>query len=140
MRVGHARATGRYRSTNLYRLAELLADPEQGRSLGYLLLTATPMQLDPFELYSLIELLDPTLFADEADFEEHRSELRGLNATVDRLDRWDLIDDRRAGRGSRRCRLVPRRSSEADGRFGDGGRPCASSARSCAASIASARC
>lgn len=83
---------GRYRSTNLYRLAEMLADPEQGRALGYLLLTATPMQLDPFELYSLIELLDPTLFADERDFEEHRSELRGLNTTVDRLDRWELID------------------------------------------------
>lgn len=92
----HARRTregeGRFRSTNLYRLAELLADPEQGKALGYLLLTATPMQLDPFELYSLIELLDPTLFADEADFEQHRSELRGLNVAVDRLDRWDLIE------------------------------------------------
>ena len=36
-----------------------------GTSRGCLLLTATPMQLDPFELYSLIELLDPTLFPDE---------------------------------------------------------------------------
>lgn len=93
----HARRTregvGRYRSTNLYRLAEALADPDQGQALGYLLLTATPMQLDPFELYSMIELLDPTLFADELDFEDHRSELAGLNATVDRLDRWSSLDD-----------------------------------------------
>ena len=93
----HARRTregvGRYRSTNLYRLAEALADPEQGKSLGYLLLTATPMQLDPFELYSLIELLDPTLFADENDFEQHRAELRGLNLTVDRLNRWGTLDE-----------------------------------------------
>jgi hypothetical protein len=37
------------------------------------------MQLDPFELYSLIELLDPTLFADQRDFEEHRS-LRALGS------------------------------------------------------------
>ena len=92
----HARRThegeGRYRSRNLYRLAEALADPDLGRSLGYLLLTATPMQLDPFELYSLIELLDPTLFADERDFDEHRSELAGLNATVDALDRWEKLD------------------------------------------------
>ena len=74
----HARRTreseGNYRSTNLYRLAESLANPEMGRSLGYLMLTATPMQLDPFELYSLIELLDPALFADERDFEDHRGQ------------------------------------------------------------------
>ncbi len=93
----HARRTregeGRYRSTNLYRLAEALADPEQGHSIGFLLLTATPMQLDPFELYSLIDLLDPTLFADPRDFEEHRSELRGLNLTVDRIDRWPTLDE-----------------------------------------------
>jgi len=74
----HARRTreseGNYRATNLYRLAESLANPEMGRSLGYLMLTATPMQLDPFELYSLIELLDPALFADERDFEDHRGQ------------------------------------------------------------------
>lgn len=91
----HARRTretkGNYRSTNLFRLAEALADPEVGRTQGYLLLTATPMQLDPFELYSLIELLDPTLFADEEDFEDHRAELAGLNRTVDMVRRWELI-------------------------------------------------
>ncbi len=43
----HARRTregvGKYRSTNLYRLAELLAAPDVGRSLGYLML----LDLDP---------------------------------------------------------------------------------------------
>ena len=93
----HARRTregeGRYRSTKLYRLAEALADPDQGRSLGFLMLTATPMQLDPFELYSLIELLDPTLFADERDFEDHRSQLAGLNQTVDLVRRWESLTE-----------------------------------------------
>ena len=101
----HARRTregvGRYRSTNLYRLAEMLADPEMGRSLGYLMLTATPMQLDPFELYSLIELLDPTLFSDEHDFDEHRSELAGLNQTVDMVRRWERLPDEKRAQARR---------------------------------------
>ena len=37
------------------------------------------MQLHPFELYSLIELLDPTLFPSYEDFDDHRKELAGLN-------------------------------------------------------------
>ena len=56
-----------------------------------LLLTATPMQLHRFELYSLIELLDPALFPTFADFETHANELRGLNATVERLKRWPTL-------------------------------------------------
>ena len=72
-----------WRTTRLYELAELLTDPSLGRAQAFLLLTATPMQLDPSELYSLIELLDPALFPDFADFEEHRSQLAGLNGDVD---------------------------------------------------------
>ena len=78
--------------TRLYRLGELLADPSTGRSQGFLLLTATPMQLHPFELYSLIELLDPTLFPDYDEFDEHRSQLAGLNATVDAVKRWPTLE------------------------------------------------
>lgn len=44
--------------TKNYRFAEALKD----RCSSMLLLTATPMQLDPYEFYSLIELLDPTIF------------------------------------------------------------------------------
>jgi SNF2 family DNA or RNA helicase len=73
--------------TNLYRLAEEISDPDLARAQAMLLLTATPMALHPFELYSLIELLDPALFPTFADFEENRSALRGLNATVEGIRR-----------------------------------------------------
>ena len=51
------------------------------------------MQLHPFELYSLIELLDPALFPTFDDFDEHRQQLRGLNATVERFKRFAEIDE-----------------------------------------------
>ena len=78
--------------TRLYKLAEQLADPSNAGTQGLLLLTATPMQLHPFELYSLIELIDPTLFPDYNEFEDHRSQLAGLNATVDAVKRWPTLD------------------------------------------------
>src|SRR5207253_9575185 len=85
----HARRTyqgvNKMSSTNAYRLAELISDPDLARAQAMLLLTATPMQLHPFELYSLIELLDPALFPTYEDFDRHRRDLRGLNATVERL-------------------------------------------------------
>jgi SNF2 family DNA or RNA helicase len=93
----HARRTyqgaNRTTSTNAYRLAEAISDPDMARAQAMLLLTATPMQLHPFELYSLIELLDPALFPTFADFERHRGELRGLNATTERLRRFDVLDE-----------------------------------------------
>lgn len=81
----------RYTETNLYRLASALADPDMGRALGFLLLTATPMQLHRFELYSLIELLDPALFVNFEDFDKHAGSLAGLNATVDAVRRWEQL-------------------------------------------------
>jgi superfamily II DNA or RNA helicase len=80
--------------TRLWTLAEMLADPSSAGTQALLLLTATPMQLHPFELYSLIELIDPTLFPDYFEFEEHRSQLAGLNATVDAVKRWPTLDTR----------------------------------------------
>ncbi len=92
----HARRTwegdGRYRSTNLYSLAQDLSDDSGGGASNLLFLTATPMQLDTFELYSLVELLDPTLFPDFGDFEAHRRSLAGLNATADLVRRWSSLD------------------------------------------------
>jgi SNF2 family DNA or RNA helicase len=87
------RANRREGETNLYRLAARLADPELALSSSMLLLTATPMQLDRSELYSLIELLDPTLFTDPQDLVEHTDELAGLNRTVDMLRRWPGLSD-----------------------------------------------
>src|SRR5437763_4538798 len=87
----HARRTydgdGRYSATNLYSLAQALSDQTGGGASNLLFLTATPMQLATFELYSLVELLDPTLFADFGDFEQHRTSLAGLNATADLVRR-----------------------------------------------------
>jgi SNF2 family DNA or RNA helicase len=57
----------KHTATNLYRLVEALADPDLGRAQAFMLLTATPMQLHRYELYSLIELLDPALFPDYQD-------------------------------------------------------------------------
>ena len=88
----HARRTwegkSRYSDTQLYRLASRLADPERTTNSAMLLLTATPMQLHPFELYSLIELLDPALFSDFDDFESHADERAGLNRAVELILRW----------------------------------------------------
>lgn len=84
----HARVhrSGRRRSeTHLYRAVRDLAAPDAFSKRAALFLTATPMQLDSGELYSLIELLDPALFPTEEHFNEHRSELPGLNRLVQEL-------------------------------------------------------
>jgi SNF2 family DNA or RNA helicase len=72
--------------TNLYHLVSALADPEIAHSRGLLLLTATPMQLHRFELYSLVELLDPTLFATFGDFVDHVDSVAELNSLVAELE------------------------------------------------------
>ena len=75
-----------YRLTKLYRLVEsLIASPEHIRR-PVLLLTATPMQLQYEELYSLIEMLNPTLFASEDDFIRHirsRSDISKLTENLE---------------------------------------------------------
>lgn len=97
----HARRTwhseSRYSETNLYKMAEMLSDPEMGRSTGLLFLTATPMQLHRFELYSLVELLDPALFPNFWDFEEHCGSLAGLNRAAENVRLWETLgNDARA--------------------------------------------
>jgi len=91
----HARrqweGASRYSETKLYQLAEMLADPDMGKARAMLFLTATPMQLSTFELYSLVELLDPALFPGFPEFERHRQELAGLNSTVDGVRRWNSL-------------------------------------------------
>jgi len=93
----HARRTWqgtyKYTTTNLYRLAETLAEPEAGKSTGVLLLTATPMQLHRFELFSLIELLDLALFTNFDDFEDHCESLAGLNQTCENVKRIHKLSD-----------------------------------------------
>jgi ATP-dependent helicase HepA len=81
----HARVHKDGTRTQLVRLVQaLIARPEASRRAA-LMLTATPLQLDRAELYSLVEMLDPVLFASPADFDSHLSSLAGLNQTVERL-------------------------------------------------------
>ena len=88
----HARRTlENLAGTRLFRLVQALAEPQHAASRAMLFLTATPMQLHPFELYSLIELLDPTLFPSYDDFDEHRQRLAGLNQAVDSIRRWPAL-------------------------------------------------
>jgi len=46
---------------------------------GMLLLTATPMQLHDYELYSMVELVEPGLFDDYGHFVESREEIAKIN-------------------------------------------------------------
>ena len=73
--------------TKLYKLANLLRD----QIFGLLLLTATPMQLHPFELYSLIELIDPSLYKNFKDFERYRKDIPHLNNLMKDLLEWETV-------------------------------------------------
>ncbi len=84
----HARVrhSGRRREeTRLYKAVRRLVAPDGFSQRAALLLTATPMQLDSRELYSLVELLDEALFPTEEHFHQHRQELPGLNKMVQDL-------------------------------------------------------
>src|SRR5207253_2119587 len=61
-----------------YRLLDDLRD----KIGGLLLLTATPMQLHDFELYSMIELVEPGLFGTYSDFVESRGEIASIKRAV----------------------------------------------------------
>ncbi len=72
-------------TTRLYRLVRELTDRSLYPDRAALFLTATPMQLESHELYSLVEMLDPALFPSEEDFDRHRSQVQGLSRLVETL-------------------------------------------------------
>ena len=76
-------------TTEAYRLAEQLRSSTD----ALLLLTATPLQIDPFELYALLDLLDPTLFPDYAEFERYRQQIPALNRMIQQLDGFDALPE-----------------------------------------------
>jgi len=79
--------------TQLFRLVdELVARPEFTRR-ACLFLTATPLQLDRYELYSLAEMLDPILFSSADDFVRHIDSLSGLNRMAERLQTRQPAND-----------------------------------------------
>lgn len=63
------RGRAKVRHTQTY----LLGEAASGKAGSVLFLTATPLQLRSFELYSLLELVDPSLFEGFQDFERFRS-------------------------------------------------------------------
>jgi superfamily II DNA or RNA helicase len=75
------------KTTQAYRLADELKELVP----GLLLLTATPMQLHPFELYSLIELVEPGLFPTFGVYARQHAELPSLNRLVRGLLSWDTL-------------------------------------------------
>lgn len=58
---------------------------------GLLLLTATPMQLHHFELFSLVDLVEPGLFASFSDFEQRRRDLPRLNTLMKCMLDWEAL-------------------------------------------------
>src|SRR5205085_708615 len=89
----HARVHADGSRTLLWRLVnELVARPECARRSA-LMLTATPLQLNRTELYSMVEMLDPVLFASPGDFASHVESLAGLNRTVERLEGRLVLED-----------------------------------------------
>ncbi len=83
----HFAGPGRYRATQAYDLAEELKD----RVHGLLALTATPMQLHPFELYSLIELIEPGLYPSYEAYDRRRADLPVLNEAMKTLMGWPTL-------------------------------------------------
>src|SRR6266487_3780956 len=77
------------RTTQAYRLADELKELVN----GLLLLTATPMQVHPFELYSLIELVEPGLFPTFRSYDSLRGYLPRLNALMKDLKSWNALSD-----------------------------------------------
>lgn len=75
-------------TTQAYRMAEGLRDVTS----GLLLLSATPMQLHPIELYGLIELVEPGLFPTFASFQRQRKKIPKVNELMRTLDGWDFLD------------------------------------------------
>lgn len=77
----------RVSTTKAYRLADELKEIVN----GLLLLTATPMQLHPYELYSLIELVEPGLVSTFDEYEVKRGYLPQLNDVMKSLKGWETL-------------------------------------------------
>ncbi|MFX0098324.1 MAG: DEAD/DEAH box helicase [Candidatus Hodarchaeota archaeon] len=81
-------ATGSHRRTKNYDLGETMSN----NSRLALFLTATPLQLDPFELFSLIELLDPALFPKYSTFLDFKEKISHYNLVLANLNRFGKLN------------------------------------------------
>lgn len=75
-------STGNYRNTLNYELAYNLSQ----NSHSLLLLSATPLQLHSFELYSLIELIQREAFDNFSDFEHFRKDMPFINLLITNIN------------------------------------------------------
>jgi superfamily II DNA or RNA helicase len=103
------------RTTHAYRLGETLSP----RTSSFLLLTATPLQLHDFELFSLIELIDPALFQDYLSFVAYRPLVGAANEAariveVLERNRANLPDDLDVGIPAATLRGLLRFADELD--------------------------
>lgn len=84
----HRRKQGKkWSNTKAYAFADELKENVD----GLLLLTATPMQLDPSELYSLIELIEPGLFPTYDSYDKQSQTMPALMATSALLRDWEAF-------------------------------------------------
>lgn len=98
----------RTRTTLAYELADELKEVVD----GLLLLSATPMQLDPYELYSLIELIDPGLYPDVATYLGRVSQVPFLNNLMNLLLNWSALSPSEKRSKSNEFLLKPNLFSE----------------------------
>ncbi|MBD3211691.1 MAG: hypothetical protein GF311_03710, partial [Candidatus Lokiarchaeota archaeon] len=82
------KSTGNYRETLNYVLGQNLSRSTE----SLLLLTATPLQLHSFELYSLIELIHPELFDNFSDFEHFRKNMPFMNLLISNLNNIEKLN------------------------------------------------
>jgi SNF2 family DNA or RNA helicase len=81
--------TGNYRETLNYNLARNLSNSTD----SMLLLTATPLQLHSFELYSLIELIQRESFDNFSDFEHFRKNMPFINLLVSNINQIERLNN-----------------------------------------------
>ena len=81
--------TGNYRETLNYDLARHLSLTTE----SLLLLSATPLQLHSFELYSLIELIQREAFDNFSDFEHFRKNTPFINLLIANINQIDKLNN-----------------------------------------------
>ncbi len=82
-------STGNYKNTLNYELAYNLSQNSQ----SLLLLSATPLQLHSFELYSLIELIQREAFDNFSDFEHFRKNMPFINLLITNINQIEKLNN-----------------------------------------------
>ncbi|MHA1328902.1 MAG: DEAD/DEAH box helicase, partial [Promethearchaeota archaeon] len=82
-------STEYYRETLNYKLAKELSESAD----SFLLLTATPLQLHSFELFSLVDLIQRGLFQNFSDFEHFRKNLPFINLLISNVNNLHKLNN-----------------------------------------------